>query len=168
MCRTTTSIATMIAYNLNTRKTRDSVPKKTQSSTLLLSRTKRFTPTRCQRHYPLVSFEGSAGWLRIRPKILRRLQFDMESSFFAEEASPHIYTVELPRNHILDVHVEQFPTLSTFPCWKTSFQTEECSCPGSPSEAMRWIKVVEVATLRTISKTSQSIRGHGSPNFLTC
>ena len=34
----------------------------------------------------------------------------------------------------------KFPIPSTFSSWKTSFKTEVCACPGSPSEAILWSK----------------------------
>ena len=36
------------------------------------------------------------------------------------------------------------PTPQTFSCWEMRFQTEVCSCSKFPTEAMLWIKEVEV------------------------
>ena len=52
------------------------------------------------------------------------------------------------------------PHLQRFQCWKTIFKTEVCSCSGCPSDAMLWIKEIEVATSVDDLMTSQSIEGH--------
>ena len=52
-----------------------------------------------------------------------------------------------------------------FSSWRTSFKTEVCSGSGCPSEAMRWIKGVEVATSVDDLQTSQSFRRYRFPNF---
>ena len=36
-------------------------------------------------------------------------------------------------------------TPATFACWKIRFRTEVCTCSQFPTEAMQWIKVVEMA-----------------------
>lgn len=43
--------------------------------------------------------------------------------------------IELPRNHISELHVDKFPDTSGFHCWKTNFKTEVCSCSGFPSHS---------------------------------
>ena len=58
-----------------------------------------------------------------------------------------------------------FPIPSTIQCWKTRFKTEVCSCSGYPSEAMHWIKEVELVDSVDDLKSSQSSRGHQFPNF---
>ena len=37
------------------------------------------------------------------------------------------------------------PTPATFDCWKIRFETEVCTCSQFPTEAMLWIKEVELA-----------------------
>ena len=37
-----------------------------------------------------------------------------------------------------------FPTPSTFLCWKIRFKNQDTACSDFPSEAMLWIKEVEV------------------------
>ena len=37
------------------------------------------------------------------------------------------------------------PTPATFACWKIRFKTEVCTCSPFPTEAMQWIKEVELA-----------------------
>ena len=56
----------------------------------------------------------------------------------AEGPYPQNYMVEQPRNQISEMPFAQFPTPSTFQCWKTSFKTEVRSWSNYPSEAMRW------------------------------
>ena len=73
--------------------------------------------------------------------------------------------VEQRRNQVSEMHFDKFPNLSTSQCWKTSFQTQVCSCSGYPSEATRWVKEVEVANSVDDLKTSHSIRGHRFPKF---
>ena len=53
----------------------------------------------------------------------------------------------------------------TFACWKIRFKTEVCSCSHFPSEAMLWIKDVEVVDSVDDLKSSCSVRGIQMPNF---
>ena len=36
------------------------------------------------------------------------------------------------------------PSPATFACWKIRFKTEVCTCSQFPTEAMQWIKEVEM------------------------
>ena len=54
------------------------------------------------------------------------------------------YGADQQRLQISEVHVDKFPTPQTFLCWEMRFQTEVCSCSNFPTEAMLWIKEVEV------------------------
>ena len=38
----------------------------------------------------------------------------------------------------------KFPTPSTFSCWKIRFKSQVTTCSDFPSEAMLWIKEVEM------------------------
>ena len=58
---------------------------------------------------------------------------------------------------------DKFPNPLTFQCWKTSFKTEVCCCSSFPTEAMLWIKEVEMVESVDDPKTSQSIGGHRFP-----
>ena len=59
---------------------------------------------------------------------------------------------EIPQNSMADqsrlqnseLQFDKFPTLSTFSCWKMRFKTQASACSGSPSEAMLWVKEVEM------------------------
>ena len=45
---------------------------------------------------------------------------------------------------ISDTHCDKFFTPATFTCWKIRFKTEVCICSQFLTEAMRWIKEVEM------------------------
>ena len=83
----------------------------------------------------------------------------------AEGAYPQKCMVELPRNHFSEMHFDKFPDPSTFQCWKTSFETEVCSCSNFPTDAMLWIKEVEMVESVDNLEASRSIGGHRFPNF---
>ena len=48
------------------------------------------------------------------------------------------------RLQISDLHFDKFPVPATFACWKIRFKTEVCTCSQFPTEAMQWIKEVEL------------------------
>ena len=52
------------------------------------------------------------------------------------------------------------PTPSTFSCWKIRFKTQASSCPGFPSEAMLWVKAVEMVDSVDDLKSPRSIQGY--------
>ena len=43
-----------------------------------------------------------------------------------------------------DPHFDQFTTPATLACWKIRFKTEVCTCSHFPTEALLWIKEVEM------------------------
>ena len=47
------------------------------------------------------------------------------------------------RLQISDLHFDKFPT-ATFACWKIRFKTKVCTCSQFLTEAMQWIKEVEL------------------------
>ena len=55
--------------------------------------------------------------------------------------------------------------MSTFQCLETSFKTQISSCSDVPSEAMWWIKEVEMVDSVDELKSSRSIAGKDFPNF---
>ena len=69
------------------------------------------------------------------------------------------------RLQISDLHFDKFPTPATFACWKIRFKTEVCTCSQFPTEAMMWIKEVELVDSVDDLKSSSSIRGIQMPNF---
>ena len=48
------------------------------------------------------------------------------------------------RLQISDLHFDKFPTPATFACWKIRFKTEVSTCSQFPTEALQWIKEVEM------------------------
>ena len=69
------------------------------------------------------------------------------------------------RLQISDLHFDKFPTPATFACWKIRFKTEVCTCAQFPTEAMQWIKEVELVDSVDELKSSSSVRGISMPNF---
>ena len=54
------------------------------------------------------------------------------------------YGADQQRMQISDIHFDKFPTLATFACWKIRFKTDVCICSQFLTEAMQWIKEVEM------------------------
>ena len=75
------------------------------------------------------------------------------------------YGADQQRLQISDLHFDKFPTPATFACWKIRFKTEVCTCSQFPTEAMHWIKEVEMVDSVDDLKSSSSIRGIQVPNF---
>ena len=69
------------------------------------------------------------------------------------------------RLQISDLHFDKFPTPATFACWKIRFKTEVCTCSQLPTEAMQWIKEVEMVDSVDDLKSSSLTRGIPMPNF---
>ena len=75
------------------------------------------------------------------------------------------YGADQQRLQISDLHFDKFPTPATFACWKIRFKTEVCTCSQFPTEAMQWIKEVEMVDSVDDLRSSSSIRGISMPNF---
>ena len=75
------------------------------------------------------------------------------------------YGADQQRLQISDPHFDKFPTSAAFACWKIRFETEVCTCLQFPTEAMLWIKEVEVVDSVDDLKSSCSIRGTQTPDF---
>ena len=75
------------------------------------------------------------------------------------------YGADQQRLQISDHHFDKFPTPATFACWKIRFKTEVCTCSQFPTEAMQWIKEVELVDSVDELKSSSSTRGISMPNF---
>ena len=69
------------------------------------------------------------------------------------------------RLQISDLHFDKFRNPATFVCWKIRFKTEVCTCSQFPTEAILWIKEVEMVESVDDLKSSRSIRGILGPNF---
>ena len=64
-----------------------------------------------------------------------------------------------------DLPFDKFTTSATFAIWKIRFKTEVCTCSQFPTEAMQWIKEVELVDSVDDSISSSSTRGIPMPNF---
>ena len=94
------------------------------------------------------------------------------SAPYPQELNPWCATIEEPlhmsnqqRLQISDLHFDKFPTPATFACWKIRFKTEVCTCSQFPTEAMQWIKEVELVDSVDELRSSLSTRGISMPNF---
>ena len=56
-------------------------------------------------------------------------------------------------------------TPATLACWKIRFKTEVCTCSQFPTEAMHWIKEVEMVDSVDDLKSSLTVRGIRMPDF---
>ena len=75
------------------------------------------------------------------------------------------YGADQQRLQISDLHFDKIPTPATFACWKIRFKTEVCSCSQFPTEAMQWIKEVEMVDSVDDLESSSSTRGISMLNF---
>ena len=75
------------------------------------------------------------------------------------------YTVAQPRNQVPEMHFDKFLDPSTFQCWKTNFKAEVCSRSSFPTDAMLWVRGLEMVESVDDHETSQSIGRHKFPNF---
>ena len=69
------------------------------------------------------------------------------------------------RLQISDPRFDKFSTPATFACWEIRFKTEVCTCSHFPTEAMLWIKEVELVDSVDDLKSECSVRGFQMPNF---
>ena len=74
------------------------------------------------------------------------------------------YGADQQRLQTLDLHFDKIPTSATFACWKIRFKTEVCTCSQFPTEAMQWIKEVDMVDSVDDLRSSSS-RGISMPNF---
>ena len=88
-----------------------------------------------------------------------------DSVIFSGGDSSKNYGADQQRLQISDLHFDKFPTPATFSCWKIRFKTEVCTCSQFPTEAMPWIKEVELVDSVGDIRSSCSVRGIQMPNF---
>ena len=88
-----------------------------------------------------------------------------DSVLFSGGDSSNDYGADQQRLQISDLHFDKFPTPATFACWKIRFKTEVCTCSQFPTEAMQWIKEVELVDSVDELRSSSSTRGISMPNF---
>ena len=89
----------------------------------------------------------------------------IQSSSVEEETLQRIVGADQQRLQISDLHFDKFPTPATFACWKIRFKTEVCTRSHFLTEAMQWIKEVELVDSVDDLRSSSSIRGISMPNF---
>ena len=75
------------------------------------------------------------------------------------------YVADQQRLQISDPHFDKFTTSATFACWKIRFKTEVCTGSQFPTEAMLWIKEVELVDSVDDLKSSCSVRGTQGPDL---
>ena len=89
-----------------------------------------------------------------------------DSVIFSGGDSSKNYGADQQRLQISDLHFDKYPTPATLACWRIRFKTEVRTCSQFPTEAMLWIKEVElVGSVDDLKKSSSSIRGISMPNF---
>ena len=88
-----------------------------------------------------------------------------DSVIFSGGDSSMNYGADQQRLQILDLHFDKFPTPATSACWKIRFKTEVCTCSQFPTEAMQWIKEVEMVDSVDDLRCFSSFRGISMPNF---
>ena len=88
-----------------------------------------------------------------------------DSVIFSGGDSSNNYGTDQQRLQISDLHFDKFPTPATFACWKIRFKTEVCTCSQFPTEALQWIKEVELVDSVDELRSSSSTRGISMPNF---
>ena len=89
-----------------------------------------------------------------------RNSFDPNEGRFSKD-----YGADQQRLQISYLHLDKFTTPATFACWKIRFKTEVCTCSQFPTEALLWIKEVEMVESVDDLKSSRSITGTHGPNF---
>ena len=87
------------------------------------------------------------------------------SVIFSGGDSSKNYGADQQRLQTSDLHFDKFPTPATFAYWMIRFKTEVCACSQFPTEAMQWIKEVELVDSVDDFKSSSSTRGISMPNF---
>ena len=66
------------------------------------------------------------------------------SVIFSGGDSSKNYGADQQRLQISDLHFDKVATSTTFACWKIRFKTEVCTYSQFPTEAILWIKEVEM------------------------
>ena len=88
-----------------------------------------------------------------------------DSVLFSGGDSSKNYGADQQRLQISDLHLDKFPTPATFACWKIRFKTEVCTCSQFLTEAMQWIREVELVDSVDELRSSSSIRSISMLNF---
>ena len=88
-----------------------------------------------------------------------------DSVIFSGGDSSKNYGADQQRLQISDLLFDKFPTPATLACWKIRFKTEVCTCPQFPTDAMQWIKEVELVDSVDDLRSSSSTRGISNAEF---
>ena len=78
---------------------------------------------------------------------------------------PQNYVVGQQRQQMSELQFDRFPNPSSSLVWKTTFKTQVTSGSDLPSEAMLWIKNVEMVDSLDDLKSSRSVYGKDFPKF---
>ena len=89
----------------------------------------------------------------------------VSQKFFCEGGILKNYGADQQRLQISDPHFDEFSTAAKFACGKIRSMTEVRTCSQFPTEAMLWIKEVEMFESVDHLKSSRSLRGTHGPNF---
>ena len=76
---------------------------------------------------------------------------------------PQNYVVGQQRQQIPELQFDKFPNPQSFLVWKIRFKTQVTACSGFPSDAMLWIKDVEMVGSLDELKSSRSVYGNNFP-----
>ena len=88
-----------------------------------------------------------------------------DSVIFSGGDSSKKYGEDKQKLQISDLHFDKIPTPATFACWNIRFKTEVCTCSQFPTEAMHWIKEVELVDSVDDLMSSSSKRGISMLDF---
>ena len=88
-----------------------------------------------------------------------------DSVIFSGGDSSKNYVADQQRLQILDLHFDKFLTPAAFACWKIRFKIEVCTCSQFPTQAIQWIKEVELVDSVNELRSSSSTHGISMPNF---
>ena len=88
-----------------------------------------------------------------------------DSVMFSGGDSSKNYGAGQQRLQNSDLHFDKFPAPATFACRKIRFKTEVCICSQFPTEAMHWIKEVEIVDPVDDLMSSSSVGGIRMPDF---
>ena len=78
---------------------------------------------------------------------------------------PQSSLVGQQRQQISELQFDKFSDPSSFLCWKIRFRKQVTICSHFPSEAMLWIKEVEIFDSMDELKSSRSVAGKKFPHF---
>ena len=87
------------------------------------------------------------------------------SVIFSGGDSSKNYGADQQRLQISDLHFDKFPTPATFACRKIRFKIEVCTSSQCLTEAMHWIKEMEMVDSVDDLKSSSSTRGSSNAEF---